>query len=174
MEAIRVPDLPGAKGGSRRRRKSYFDEDGRQRLPGRFSEIERQIDVIVRGTFAGLPDVHTMIVDCKHFTRALDVTHVEAFGGLVDDVNADFGLLVTSKGFSGAARRRADSIRGIRLDVVEFDQLAVWLPRNPSVAMTAGASTATLTYHDQDGHWYTEWVPLELAHRILDSRKSSK
>jgi hypothetical protein len=30
-----------------------FDEDGTQRMHGRFSEIDRQIDVIVRGRFAG-------------------------------------------------------------------------------------------------------------------------
>ena len=33
----------------------------------------------------------------------------------------------------------------IILDVVPLDELAVWLPRRPSVAITAGASSGTLT-----------------------------
>src|SRR5947209_7357710 len=70
-----------------------FDKDGTQRMAGRFSKINRQIDVIVRGTFAGLDGEHIMIVDCKCINRKIDVSVVEAFAGLVDDVSAQLGLL---------------------------------------------------------------------------------
>jgi len=143
-----------------------FDERGTQRLPGRFSEVDRQIDVIVRGTFAGLPGIHTLIVDCKLFGRRLDVTHVEAFAGLLDDVNVTMGLLVTGEGFSEAAMRRAAATRGMQLDVVNLDELEKWLPRRPTVGMTAGASSATLTYSDVDGVIRTNVVDPELARRI--------
>ena len=144
-----------------------FDEGGTQRLPGHLSETDRQIDVIVRGHFADLPDVHTMIVDCKCFSKKIDVKDVEAFIGLVEDVNADFGLLVTRNGFSKAARTRSAAVRGIVLDIVPLDdELAVWLPRRPVVAITTGAETGTLTYFDSEGRMYTETVSLELAKRV--------
>jgi Restriction endonuclease len=46
-----------------------------------------------------------MVVDCKHWGKKLAVPHVEAFAGLVDDVAADLGLLVTSTGFRLLPRR---------------------------------------------------------------------
>lgn len=146
-----------------------FDADGRQRLPGRHSGIDRQIDVLVKGPFAGRPEVHTMIVDCKKIARTLDVTHVESFAGLLDDVGATIGLLVTTEGFTPAARRRAEAVRGMILDVVQLDDLAKWRARKPTIAITAGASNGTLSFHDDDGTFHTEWVPLDLARRLLDS-----
>ncbi len=147
-----------------------FDERGSQRLPGRFSGVNRQIDVIVRGTFAGFPDIQTMIVDCKLVRRRLDVTHVEAFAGLLDDVNVTLGLLVTAEGFSEAAKRRAAAIRGMGLDVVELDELQKWLPRRPVVGRTAGASTATLSYRDDEGVIRTSVEDTDLAGRIVTER----
>jgi hypothetical protein len=143
-----------------------FDEGGTQRLPGRFSGTDRQIDVLVRGRFAGIDRVHTMVVDCKCFAKNIDVTDVEAFLGLVDDVNAAFGLLVTRTGYSVAARKRAAAARGILLDVVPLDELAVWLPRRPAAAITAGSEYGTLTYFDALGRVTTETVSRELAERV--------
>jgi hypothetical protein len=90
-----------------------------QKLHGRFTEIDRQIDVLITGSFAGEVESDvTAIVDCKCYTRNIDVTHVEAFIGLAEDVNADLGLLITNTGFSPAATRRAEHGRGIRLRVI--------------------------------------------------------
>jgi len=144
-----------------------FDERGRQRLPGHFSGIDRQIDVIVRGRFAGLEGDHLMVVDCKCINQRIDVTHVEAFGGLVEDVRAPLGLMVTTGGYSEAAKRRAEGFRGMSLDVVELDELARWLPRRPAVAMTSGVPTATLSFRDGD-RIVTEVVERELAARIVE------
>lgn len=63
------------------------------RLPGRLSGTERQVDVLVRGEFAGGVGEATMAVDCKCFSKKVDV---EAFVGLVDDVGTDLGLIVTT------------------------------------------------------------------------------
>jgi hypothetical protein len=143
-----------------------FDDRGTLVLPGRFSGIDRQVDVLVEGRFAGLPEIRRMIVDCKCFSRNVDVQAVEAFAGFLDDVNVELGLLVTTAGFSEAARRRAEHVRGLRLDVVELDELAKWLPRRPTVAHTSGTNTATLTYTDGDGT-YTEVVSVAFAQRLL-------
>jgi hypothetical protein len=145
-----------------------FDCGGTQRLRGRFSRVDRQIDVLVRGTFAGLPTMHTMIVDCKLFNRKLAVTHVEAFTGLVADVGAQFGLLITCKGFSQAAKRRAAGFSNVQLDVVELDELERWIPRRPTIAMTTGVSSATLSYIDDQDRIRTKVVSIELARRLLD------
>jgi hypothetical protein len=101
-----------------------------QRLPGRFSGVARQIDIVVHGRFAELPFGvgQLMIVDCKHFSRNVDVKAVEAFSGMVDDVNAALGLLITNQGYSDAAKARAGGVRGLLVDVGEFGALDAWHP----------------------------------------------
>jgi hypothetical protein len=148
-----------------------FDEHGALKLPGRYSLIDRQIDVLVEGTFAGLDD-RRMVVDCKCFSRNIDVPHVETFAGLMDDVNVELGLLITTSGYSAAARRRAHHVRGLRLDVVKLDDLAKWRPRRPTIAHTSGTDTATLTYTD-NGETLTEVVPREFANRLLEEMEHS-
>jgi hypothetical protein len=143
-----------------------FDDGGRQRLQGRYSGTDRQIDVIVRGHFASLDGEQLMIVDCKCFARPINVIDVEAFGGLVDDVGADLGLLVTTNGYSDAAKRRAEHIRGMRIDVVKLDDLARWVPLRPTVGMTAGSSSATLSVLDGDT-LVTGVVDPTLAGRVI-------
>jgi hypothetical protein len=54
---------------------------------------------------------------------------VGRFVGLVDDVGADIGLLVTTVGISPAAQQYAGNARGIRLDILSLEQLAAWSPR---------------------------------------------
>jgi hypothetical protein len=90
-----------------------------QKLPGKFSKIDRQIDVLITGPFAGGVEANVVaIVDCKRYKRNIDITHVEAFMGFAQDVDADLGLLITSTGFSPAAKRRAEQHHGIRLRVI--------------------------------------------------------
>ncbi len=95
------------------------------RMPGRLSGKRRQIDVKVTGTVFGSGNV-TMIVDCKRYKKPIDVTHVAAFVGLVEDVGADVGLLVTTTGISDAARTYAENQRGIWLNVFSVDELTAW------------------------------------------------
>lgn len=91
-----------------------FDQ---QRI-GRFSQTPRQIDVLVTGRFAGITDRNiTAAVDCKYYTRTIDVKQVDEFIGYVDDVATDLGLLVTNKAFTPAALQRA-KVPGIELRVI--------------------------------------------------------
>lgn len=101
-----------------------FDE----RLPGRLSGADRQVDVLVRGEFAGGVGEATMAVDCKCFSKKVDVKDVEAFVGLVDDVGTDLGLIVTTEGFTPAAQKRALAKRGVRVEIVPYDELESWTP----------------------------------------------
>jgi hypothetical protein len=87
------------------------------RLVGRRSGVDRQIDALVTGSFAGeLIGPATAVVDAKLSKRNLTVRHVHELAGLIDDVGADFGVLVTNNGYSKAAKRVASDQR-IRLHV---------------------------------------------------------
>lgn len=97
-------------------------------LPGRYSEKMRQIDVYVVGSFAGHVGRGEMAVDCKCFSRKVNVKDIEAFIGLVEDVGTDFGLMVTTRGYSDAARKRASAVRGVQVEIVPFEELETWRP----------------------------------------------
>jgi len=146
-----------------------FDEDGKQRLPGRFSEVGRQVDVLVRGKFAGLDHEQIMIVDCKHFSRRVDVKAVEAFAGMMEDVNAPLGVLITNEGFTKAAQRRAAHVRGMALDIVPFDELSSW--KLASVAVTSGAKFGSVLFVHGD-QTRTHLVETKVAQRLIEGWES--
>jgi len=98
------------------------------RMLGKKSGRRRQIDVKVTGALFGSGNA-TMIVDCKRYTKPLDVNHVGTFVGLVEDVGADIGLLVSTVGISPAAQQYAENVRGIRLDILPVEHLTAWSPR---------------------------------------------
>ena len=75
------------------------------KLPGRFSETERQIDVLVEQP-VGQCTIR-IIIDCKDHRRPIDVKGVEQFSGLMSDVGAQKGALVCPRGFTKAAKKLA-------------------------------------------------------------------
>lgn len=97
------------------------------RLPSRSRVRRRQIDVFATGTIFGLPDVR-LVVDCKRWNRPIDVPHVEAFVGLVNDVRATMGLLVSATGVTRGAVTRAEDERGIWVKPLTVAELAAWRP----------------------------------------------
>lgn len=97
------------------------------RLPGRRSGRSRQIDVLVRGRVFRMADA-TLIVDCKRWRVPVDVTAVESFIGVIEDVGAGVGMLVTASGSTGTARERALAERGVHLEVVTLEELLAWSP----------------------------------------------
>jgi hypothetical protein len=95
------------------------------KVAGADSGIERQIDILVEGSFAGLVDAK-MVVDCKFFGSSLDVNDVGTFISLVQDVRADLGLMITTVGYTQAAQDLARSTRGIHVDVISLSELEEW------------------------------------------------
>jgi hypothetical protein len=75
------------------------------RLPGRKSKRLRQIDILVRQRIGQYQML--IVLDCKDYSRPVDVKGVEEFYGLLDDVGAHKGVLVCPKGFTPAAKTRA-------------------------------------------------------------------
>ena len=94
-----------------------------QRRMGR-SGMMRQLDFLVEEHVAGR--LLSIVWDGKYFSRKVDVGEVEAFTGLVRDVGAHKGVLVTNVGYTAGALQRAQSEEwDIELDVLtpaEFAQ----------------------------------------------------
>lgn len=108
--------------------KSWAGDDAKvefdQKIKGKFSEANRQVDVLIRGRFANATGRDmTAAVDCKFYTREIDVKKVDEFIGFCQDVQTDMGILVTNKGFSPAAKRRADKGIDLQVIVAEIDHL---------------------------------------------------
>jgi tetratricopeptide (TPR) repeat protein len=94
-------------------------------LQGRFSHTSRQVDILIEDYMAGNRII--IIIDGKYFSRKIDVKCVESFIGMINDVGAHKGLIITSKGYSTSAIQRAcnDPI-DIELDILNFDELKMF------------------------------------------------
>lgn len=82
------------------------------KILGRDSGIEREIDVSIRGSI-GLHKL-LIIIQAKDYKKACDVNIVGEFAAVIADVGANKGVLVSSQGFTQAARTMARS-KGIEL-----------------------------------------------------------
>jgi hypothetical protein len=78
-------------------------------LDGIDSETKRQIDVLVEQNIGQ----YTMriVIDCKDYSKPIDVKGVEEFHGLVQDVRAHKGALVCPNGFTKSALKRAKKLQ---------------------------------------------------------------
>ncbi|MGD9932054.1 MAG: restriction endonuclease [Mangrovibacterium sp.] len=93
-----------------------------QKIQGKYSKVSRQIDILIEGEIAGYQI--RIVVDCKYFSKKIDVKHVESFCSMVEDVEAHQGVLITQKGFSKAGINRAHyGIQKVELDIINFDEL---------------------------------------------------
>lgn len=99
-------------------------------LPGRLSGRGRQIDILVRQRI-GQYEIR-IVLDCKDYSRPVDVKGVEEFHGLLQDVGAHKGALVCPRGFTGAAKVRAEGLQISLYSPVDTDphkwQVAVRIP----------------------------------------------
>lgn len=89
---------------------------------GRFSKTPRQVDIAVQPYLEGFHFFGAL--ECKYFNKRVDVKIVDSFIGFLDDIGADFGYIITNKGFTKSAANRA-SVPYLRLRVVEFNKLSI-------------------------------------------------
>lgn len=91
-------------------------------VDGRYSKAKRQIDILIEDYVAG--NRIRIVIDGKFFSEKVDVKDVEMFIGMLNDCEANKGLLITQHGFSQAAINRAffDPI-DIELDILNFKDL---------------------------------------------------
>jgi tetratricopeptide (TPR) repeat protein len=93
-----------------------------QKIIGRFSKVKRQIDILIESEVAGYEI--KIIIDCKYFSRKIDVKQVESFCSMLEDVDAHQGVLITNKGYTKASINRAYYGNDkIELDIINFDDL---------------------------------------------------
>ncbi len=89
-------------------------------VDGLFSKRKRQIDIQVRNEEGNL-----LIFDAKKFNEKVDVKTVESFIGMVKDVGADKGIIVSEKGFSKTAINRAHyGENNIEVDILNLYELS--------------------------------------------------
>ncbi len=82
-------------------------------LIGSISGVKRQIDILVDARWEeGVK--RRIIYDAKRRKRKIDVKEVEAFEGMMRDVQASRGVIVCSGGWTQAAENRAAQ----RIDIV--------------------------------------------------------
>ena len=87
---------------------------------GIYSKTERQIDIALRGNIAGNKVLG--IIDCKYFSKKIDLKVVESFIEMMQDVNANFGIMITNKGYSKAAKKRVKN-SNLKLDILNFNDI---------------------------------------------------
>lgn len=85
------------------------------RLIGEYSERSRQIDILVE------TDTVKTIVECKHYSSPVDVKDAESFMSMMNDVQADFGIMVSSSGFTSSVPKRIREFKGrISLECLDW------------------------------------------------------
>jgi hypothetical protein len=93
------------------------------RLPGRYSGIDRQIDLLVEVQACDLS--FRIVVDAKCRSERVDVKDLEGFLGLVGDVRAHKAIMISTEGYTEAAIQRAYADDAdVILDVLNFKELA--------------------------------------------------
>ncbi|MBA4381088.1 MAG: hypothetical protein C0406_00845 [Sideroxydans sp.] len=89
---------------------------------GRYSKTDRQCDVLIEDYVAG--NRMTIVVDGKYFQSKVDVKAVDSFVGMLEDIGAHKGLLITKVGFTEAALNRAHyGTSDVELDILNFEDL---------------------------------------------------
>jgi len=112
------------------------------------------------------------------------VKDVETFMGLYDDVRTDFGLMVTTEGYSHATKNRADA-PGMRIEIVPYDELAHWEPpfqfcgvcTDAASDNMPGASTSSLSsmaMSRQGPSWSGAWAAATAARRCTWSAAAAR
>ena len=89
---------------------------------GLYFKVSRQIDILIEQYVAG--NRFTLVIDGKYFNKKVDVKAVESFIGMLEDLGAHKGLLISNQGFSEAAYNRAHfGPSEVELDILNFDDL---------------------------------------------------
>jgi hypothetical protein len=93
-----------------------------KKITGKVSGSLRQIDIFICGTIAGFQI--NIAIDCKNYNKKVDIKVVESFLGLMKDINCNKGIIVTQKGFTSSAYRRAlNDHSDLELRILNFEQL---------------------------------------------------
>lgn len=107
------------------------------KLKGSLSNTWRQVDVLIDARW-GDDLSGRIIVDAKRKRRKLDVTHVEAFEGMMRDCLAHRGVIVCPNGYTKAALERAQEAITIKLLSFEEAHNFDWSAFDPCLGDCSG------------------------------------
>lgn len=89
---------------------------------GLYSKRKRQIDIQICDE-----ERNTIIIDAKRYNKKVNVKTVESFIGMVKDIGADKGIIVSEKGFSKAAINRAHfGENNVEVDILNLHELSMF------------------------------------------------
>jgi hypothetical protein len=92
---------------------------------GLYSKVDRQLDILIEQYVAG--NRISIVIDGKYFNKKVDVKAVESCIGMLEDVGAHKGLLISKEGFTEAAYNRAHyGPSEIELDVLNYKDIQVF------------------------------------------------
>ncbi|SEP06022.1 restriction endonuclease [Mucilaginibacter sp. OK283] len=90
------------------------------KIRGRHSKRSRQIDIMITETVGGKEI--KIAVDCKYYNKKADIKKVESFIGMLDDIGADKGLMISEKGYTESALQRAyNNPQHLELDIYSLE-----------------------------------------------------
>lgn len=91
-------------------------------IKGLYSKRMRQIDIMIKD------DRNTIyIIDAKKYNVKIDVKSVESFIGMIKDVGANYGIIVSEKGFTKAAINRAHlGEDNIEVEILSLNELKMF------------------------------------------------
>lgn len=91
-------------------------------IRGRYSGRSRQIDIYIRQELNNSDFI--TIIDCKNYKKKINIKTVESFISMIEDVNADYGVIVSELGYTkGALKRALNNPKGVDLDIYDFKSL---------------------------------------------------
>jgi hypothetical protein len=89
---------------------------------GKYSKTKRQIDVFITDTVNDKTE--KIAVESKFYNKKINVKIVESFIAMLADLDVDLGIMVTEKGYSKSALRRAlNNPEQITLDILSLAEL---------------------------------------------------
>jgi len=89
---------------------------------GKYSKTKRQIDVFITHTING--KTVKIAIESKFYNKKINVKIVESFIAMLADLDVDLGIMVTEKGYSKSALRRAqNNPQQITLDILSLAEL---------------------------------------------------
>ena len=78
------------------------------KIIGSDTGIARQIDISVKQSIGNYEIL--VVIDCKDYSRPVNVKDVEAFIGMIQDVHANKGVIVSASGFTKTAKTRGEKV----------------------------------------------------------------
>lgn len=89
-----------------------------KKIPGR-SDANRQIDILIESQSQNM----IKVIDCKYHKAIIDIKEVDSIIGMLEDVRANAGVIVSPIGFTPAADKRAKDYGRLELIIINLHDL---------------------------------------------------